>query len=447
MFDFQRFDEWVEVHDNDDEARELFIASTRASDLLGRVFGASLDKNIAKQIIHQGLNAAYGSIDSHPALKTLEVGTTGHALDRLSSDVDLNHFDFGKKITTLKCYAMTGMLEGEASNDTLEIKHEKITELLMWAEYFLDEESFGPHVLPQLYGITSAASTRYSLDLNQEITVEGLSHLLSLFRDSTPEQIRKTLQNQISSKQIEIDEHRRILPDSAMRLLKDEPSFPSIWMIPDEPENDDVIIEEPVFIPVVSSFPFALFIPSQKHEDGYRIGSGPTYQVIDDYWDALAEIARLPEPAFMPIGSENPVVCKDVWMRVDKQALLSELNAMETASSLGQSLTDQVHQRLLSKSDIQAHPSRHTGKMYRYLMSNGTELALEILVGAPSLFVRLDIIGEIDGIKSNLVKKTGRHSNLEALPTFKDKELRRFKIQNLTDLDTIIGIIRRQEGV
>lgn len=400
---------------------------------------------LAREIVHDGLESAYGSVEEHEALVHLELGDATSAVQQLFADVDPLNFRFAKQANGLKCYAMTGMIEGESPADTYEEKRQHLLQLVEWGSMICGIVPEEKRALPHFRSIVAAAEARLSLDLGHPIDTAAFAHLASLFREGSPEQVRKTLQNQISAKQLAVNERRQLLPESAHQFLKGTVGFPSIWMLADQETVEADPVDEPIFIPVcpaTGSTEERPFLPSERHSDGYRVGAGASARSIDDYWEALHWLAQSPDPAFQPVGYEHPVRCKDQWSRVDKRLLASELASL-TASGSPRSITEQVHLRLMKQPGIEVHPVGHTAKVYRYRLQSGLELALEKRIGEPWLYARQDDLPAVAEVEHANVPptKSGRNSNLNALPSLAGQALRKYRLKGPADLDAILSAL------
>lgn len=445
MIDYERFDEWVALHDDDKEAYELSKVVIEVLVLTQALIGENAAMEAAERLVISSLEAAYGSAEGFEAQAHLDLGDPVSAVEELFAEVDFLNFKFAQQANGLKCYAMTGMLEGEVPSHSFEEKRLALSELIMWGEMICGMLHEDRAPLPNFRSIVSAACARFALDMDHPVEASGLAHLAALFRDGTPDQAKKTLQNQISAKQVAINDRRQILPEGALAFLKGAPGFPSIWML-QEPSGAEVeSLGTPVFVPVAgatSSTAEVPFLPSQRHTDGYRIGVGAGAKVEADFWTALGALSVMPEPAFQPVGAPSAMRCKSDWMRVDRDLLVNELKALQGAEGDGasRSLTDQMHRRLMAHPSITTHPIGHKDKGYRYRSEAGIELLLEKRVGEPWLYVVQRVAPrEIDVVSQDVVgTKMGRLATLDALPTFKNEPLTKFKLRKLSDLDLVL---------
>lgn len=444
MFDIERFDNWVALHDNDEEAHELVSVVVENMVLARALLGPDAAAAIGREVVQSGLVGAYGSAEEHEALQHLDLGDPISAVEALFSDVDLLNFEFAQKANGLKCYAMTGMIESEDPTATFAEKRNHLSELLEWGRLICEMIPEERTAMPKFRSIWAAAEARFSVDLDRPVDIASFAQLAALSRVGTPEQVRKTLQNQISAKQLTVNERRELIPSSALSFLKDTPGFPSIWMLQEQPSPDLDELHEPTFIPVCSiSMGERPFLPAEKHADGYRVGSGTSARTIDDYWEALDWLTQQPEPAFQPLGQGTAVRCKLEWARVDRKLLLNELTSVPASGAPARSLTEQVHQHLLACPGVGVHPLGHTSKLYRYRLKNGSEMALEKRIGEPWLYLPLLNMPTVADVDSADVPgtKQGRNSNLDAMPTFVDQPLRKFRLTSIADLHAVLGIL------
>lgn len=448
MIDFERFDDWVAQHDNDQEAIELAEVVIEALTLTQALLGQSAALATAEKVVTSGLERAYGSADGFEAQAHLALGDPVSALQELFVEVDYLNFEFAQKANALKCYAMTGMLEGESPGDTFDEKRWALSELIEWGDMLCSMVTVERAALPNFRSIVCSARARFSLDFDHPVEVSDFAHLAALFREGTSEQVKKTLQNQISAKQLSINDRRQIMPESAFAFLKGATGFPSIWMLPEGALNSDQGVTTPAFIPVCAatiSGDDVPFLPSQRHSDGYHIGAGEGAIVEADYWRALDTLAVMAEPSFRPVGSATARRCKAEWQRIDRVLLENELNALAAVGNDGpaHSLTEQLHRRLMSHPSVNTHPTGHKKKGFRYLSTNGVELLLEQRVGEPWLYVLERVAPRVSGIECEAVvpTKEGRLSTLDALPTFKGQPLTKFKLRMTADLDGVLNAL------
>jgi hypothetical protein len=446
MIDFERFDQWVAAHDHDKEAYELSKVVLEGLVLTHALIGEQAAIEAAESLVTSSLKAAYGTAEGFESQAHLNLGDPVSAVEELFDEVDFLNFKFAQQANGLRCYAMTGMLEGETPSHSFEEKRLALTELIEWGEMICGMLHVDRAPLPNFRSIVSAARGRFALDLDHPIEASDFVHLAALFRDGTPDQAKKTLQNQISAKQVAINDRRQILPEGALAFLKGAPGFPSIWMLQEPSEVEAEAVGTPVFVPVcgaTSSTAEVPFLPSQRHADGYRIGVGSGAKIEADFWTALRALSAMPEPAFQPAGAPGAMRCKSDWMRVDRDLLENELNALQVAQGEGasRSLTDQMHRRLMAHPLITTHPIGHKDKGYRYRSEAGLELLLEKRVGEPWLYLLQRVAPTAINVASESVvgTKVGRLTTLNALPTFKNEPLTKFKLRKISDLDLVLG--------
>lgn len=446
MIDFERFDEWVAMHDDDREAIELSKVVVEVLMLTQALIGEQAAMEAAENIVTSSLEAAYGSAEGFEAQAHLELGDPISAVEELFGEVDFLNFKFAQQANGLKCYAMTGMLEGEAPSHSFDEKRLALSELIEWGEMICGMLHVDRAPLPNFRSIVSAARARFALDLDHPVEVSDFVHLAALFRDGTPDQAKKTLQNQISAKQVAINDRRQILPEGALAFLKGAPGFPSIWMLQEPSEAEGEAVGTPVFIPVCGATPSTdevPFLPSQRHADGYHIGAGSGARTETDFWTALAALSAMPEPAFQPVGAPSAMRCKSDWRRVDHDLLVNELNALQNAQEEGasSSLTEQMHRRLMAHPSVTTHPLGHKDKGYRYRSEAGLELLLEKRVGEPWLYVAQHLAPKAINVTSEdvVASKRGRLSTLDALPTFKNQPLTKFRLRQISDLESVLN--------
>jgi hypothetical protein len=332
MFDASIFDAWKDMDDCSAELQEMLFLTRVQIEMIDAVHGSTVAAPIVRQLAEE---LKYGSTFPEVPFEQTEVGlylAAGDAQGALSELLTSRHLvthksKFAVLISGLRCYVATGLLlprddVGAAySAQLLELQGQIDEALLICASVPVELVS-----MPRFRILASAAEARLTLDLGHAVDVVKFAALASFFRDGTPEQIRKTLQNQIAAQQLAVNDQRQLMPDSAMQFLRGAGRFPSLWLLPDSATGDGAPIEAPVFVPVCPPLfgrKDCPFLPGERHEDGYHVGSGDHARVIADYWEALDWLTKSPEPAFQPRKAAGPMRCKTTWIRVSASELTS----------------------------------------------------------------------------------------------------------------------------
>ena len=93
--------------------------------------------------------------------------------------------------------------------------------------------------------------------------------------------------------------------------------------------------------------------------------------------------------------------------------------------------TAAMHDYIMGSGRAIEHPKGHTKKVLRYRTLNGSDVALVKSLGAPCIyFARVVADGRINHLSPEFMhaSTTGRNSNLNAMETFRNRELARLKI-------------------
>lgn len=329
MFDVSVYEAWDETEDGSAEVQELLLLTQKQIDMIAAVHGDGLAEAMVRQLADDlGYDTAYPNVpfDDTELGEFLAAGDVRGAAHELLTCPDLITFDtpFAHRVHRLRCYVFTGLLLVEekcASSHAaqLEALHGLTDEaLLICASVPVELVA-----MPRFRTLAAAAEARLTLDLGHAVDVVKFAALASFYRDGTPEQIRKTLQNQIAAQQLIVNDQRRLLPESALKFLRGAGQFPSLWTLPDNASEANTL-EAPVFVPVCPPLfgrKDCPFLPEERHEDGYHVGAGDDARVFADYWQALDWLTKSPEPAFRPRKAAGPMRCKRTWVRVNASDL------------------------------------------------------------------------------------------------------------------------------
>lgn len=330
MFDASVYEAWEESEDDAAEVQEMLLLTQTQIEMVYAVHGADVAEPIIRRLVN---DLGYGSAFSEVPFEETDVGknlSDGDILGALHELLTSRHLmvsntQFAERIRRLRCYIATGLMLARDEIDQhydvqlLELQAQIGEALLICGSVPVDLVA-----MPKFRTLATAAEARLTLDLGHAVDVVKFAALASFFRDGTPEQIRKTLQNQIAAQQLVVNDQRQLLPDSAMQFLRGAGRFPSLWTLPDSIGGDGAPLKAPVFVPVCPPLfgrEDCPFLPEERHEDGYHVGAGDHARVIADYWEALDWLTKSPEPAFQPRKAAGPMRCKATWVRVSASEL------------------------------------------------------------------------------------------------------------------------------
>lgn len=335
MFDPAIYDAWLNGEDDSAEVQEFLRLTAVQIQMIDAVHGTELAAPLVKQLADDlGYGSGYPEVpyeDTELAIY-LDSGDVEGAISELLNDPNLAIADtrFAAQIHGLRCYVFTGLLTEQSSgNESYQEQLNALTELVAWAGRICASVPAELVAMPRFRILAAAAEARLAIDLGHAVDQAQFAALASCFRDGTPEQIRKTVQNQVAAQQLEVNDQRQLLPSSAIRFLRGAGRFPSLWTLPGSASEGVLAIDRPVFVPVCpplfgqSDCPF---LPGERHDDGYHVGTGGNAKVFADYWDALDWLTKSPEPAFQPRNAPRPVRCRPTWIRVSAQDLTGGAN-------------------------------------------------------------------------------------------------------------------------
>jgi|GEM_PF-1751045 len=161
-----------------------------------------------------------------------------------------------------------------------------------------------------------AAEARWAIDHGQSVAPDGLASLAGV----KP----KTIANLLASRELPVDADGRIPAPEALRYLERRDGFVrSNWQYPVSPSaapsgEEAAALGEQVFVPVDSDG--TAFLPSmaRRGRDGvlrYAIGAKTDPEYVEDYWEALDRLARMPNPRWR----RPPAAGKGGWSLVSAQ--------------------------------------------------------------------------------------------------------------------------------
>lgn len=173
----------------------------------------------------------------------------------------------------------------------------------------------------------AAAEARWATDHGRSVAPDDLAALANV----KP----KTIANLVSAREIASDGEGRIPAAEALRYLERRDGFVrSTWHHPAEPPQPEAnaaasSLAEQVFVPVDSDGnPFLPNIarPGRDRVARYAIGAKSDPEFVEDYWEALDRLARMPTPRWRrpPMsgkGGWSLVSAQDGWRRFARSDL------------------------------------------------------------------------------------------------------------------------------
>lgn len=125
-------------NDDDAEAAELAKVVVDTIILANALLGSDVTDEMGRVVVEAGLKHAYVESEGHEAWEHLALGDPVSAIQVLFDDVDMLNFEYGSQSNALKCYAMTGMIEGERSDSSFNEKTNHLRELVSWGGMICD---------------------------------------------------------------------------------------------------------------------------------------------------------------------------------------------------------------------------------------------------------------------------------------------------------------------
>jgi hypothetical protein len=187
---------------------------------------------------------------------------------------------------------------------------------------------------------TAAAEARWAIDHGRSVKPEDLAALAGV----KP----KTIANLLAAREISPDADGRVPAAEALRYLQRRDDFvPSNWQFsfkaPDTLEDTgNTSLAEQVFVPVDGDG--NPFLPSiaRRGRDGvlrYAIGAKSEPEYVEDFWEALDRLARMPTPRWRrpPAsgkGGWSLVSAQDGWRRFARTDLERMVEAVREGSDV-----------------------------------------------------------------------------------------------------------------
>ncbi|SJM61943.1 hypothetical protein FM111_08600 [Brevundimonas diminuta 3F5N] len=466
MIDHNIFDAWVEQHDVSDHTHELLDALASQYEAMSSLLTADAAAHVCealRELDSCAWEQAYGT-----GAERLEQ-TQGQAplvfFRNSLSQIDNLHFELGAFAHLLYCYASSGMVEPSSPDTSAETMKVWIEGWLKRANQIDKGVSPTVHPLDFFRLITKSANARWALDNNRPITGDQLAALSALAKTpgsastGTYERVRKTVQNLIAEalgksggKSLEVGPDRLISATSAIAWLHEQAPdyFPSMWALP-EPVGEAGLedeIEDFVLVPVAAASLHAErkpFSPDVRFEDGYLIGARS--ESVSDYWEALKRLGQMRTPRFRHPRAHaalGPLACEDAWVRIPRSEIEAQLaRALEPSDLSVEGPTADVVNLIEGDARFRPLAIGHSRKLFRFHnLRTGKAIAVESRKGPPVIYVaRQD--GETSPslvARARLVDSapSGRNSNLNSIPSFKNEELLAFRPASLGELQDVL---------
>jgi hypothetical protein len=280
---------------------------------------------------HHGRYAAAAVLRSLPRYNTLE-GADLEAFEQRAANADLSLLDetvdgFDWQEIAADFFGLFNFARhGETRARDAEDPRTEIKRLLQNFRRLVADQGTRAAVGSDFEWITdtlAAAEARWVIDNGLPVAPENLAALAGVKQ--------KTLSNLIAAGQLAVDPDGRISPVQALQYLDRRKNFVrSTWQTPVDvppPDNETqaTALEEQIFVPVDSDG--GPFLPSlaRRSRDGqarYIIGEKASPVYVEDYWDALAQLARMATPRWRRPGTGGGgwglVSAQDGWRRFAK---------------------------------------------------------------------------------------------------------------------------------
>ena len=466
MIDYNIFDAWVEQHDVSDHTHELLDALARQHEAMKPLLTADAAEAACEALRELDASAWEQAYGTGQARLEQTQGQAPLVFFRNSlTQIDNLHFELGAFAHVLYCYASSGMVEPAGADTSAETMETWIKAWLERANQI--DKGVAPtiHPLDFFRLITKSANARWALDNNLPITGDQLAALSALAKTpgsastGTYERVRKTVQNLIAEalgksggKALEVGPDRLISPTSAIAWLHDQAPdyFPSMWALPEpvgeadlEDESEDFVL-----VPVASASLHVdrkPFTPDVRFEEGYLIGARS--EPVGDYWEALKRLGQMRSPRFRHPRAHaalGPLACEDAWVRIPRHDIETQLVlAQEPSDPSVEGPTADMVALIEGDARYRPLPIGHSRKLFRYFnLRTGKAIAVESRKGPPVVYVaRQD--GETSPslvARARLVDSapSGRNSNLNSIPAFKNEELLAFRPATLGELQDVL---------
>jgi hypothetical protein len=462
MRDDNVFDAWIDLNNVSDHTHELLEALARHYEAMGALLpdeAAEEVRDVLRKVDAEAWARSFGNGEERLAETRNQVPSVFFK-DSLHR-VDNLYFELGGFAHALYCYASSGMVEPGYRDTTRETMSTWIEGWLERANRIVETTPASVHSLDFFRLIAMGANARWALDNGRPITGDQLAALSALARNegatstAAYERVRKTVQNLVaealgksSNKDLEVLPNRSISPASAISWLREQAPdyFPSMWALPEpiqaaEAEDETAAF---VFVPVASAHLHVEpkpFTPDARLEEGYVVGASS--KVIGDYWEALDALSHMRTPRFRHPRAHaalGPLACQDSWVRVPRGEIEAQLAALATP---GEEHVDGPTSEIVEaiNADLRFRPLAlgHSRKLFRFQsVRTGKAIAVEARKGPPVVYVARRDGENLPSLASSARivggAPSGRNSNLNSIPTFKNEELLAFRPAAASDL-------------
>jgi hypothetical protein len=185
----------------------------------------------------------------------------------------------------------------------------------------------------------AAAEARWAIDHGKSVMPDGLAALAGVKL--------KTIANLLAARDLPSDAEGQIPAAEALRyLVRREGFIRSNWQFPAEqsaatPETESSEMTDQVFVPVDSDGNPFLPSTARRGRDGvprYAIGAKSDPEYVEDYWEALDRLSRMPTPRWRrpPTsgkGGWSLVTAREGWRRFPRTDLDKMVEAIRTEST------------------------------------------------------------------------------------------------------------------
>ncbi len=325
---------WVDDYMERAPFEELYVALTthaltQLRLALGPRYGRSAVSDVLKIILGTG-----GDTDRDDVVGRIKKGD----LSLISNfDLDIDWQDISAEFAHLFAYARYGYgrhLNPEKSGAEIE----EILEHFRLAAADPGVRAAAGEHFEWIRDLLAAAEARWAIDHGRSVVPDDLAALAEV----KP----KTVANLLAARELASDPDGRIPAAEALRYLERRGNFiRSNWQYPvgeaatpEAPEPS--ALSEQVFVPVDSEG--NPFLPSiaRRGRDGvarYAIGAKSDPEYVEDFWDALDRLARMPTPRWRrppPSGKGgwSLVSGQEGWRRFGRADLERMVQAMRTDS-------------------------------------------------------------------------------------------------------------------
>lgn len=168
---------------------------------------------------------------------------------------------------------------------------------------------------------------------------------------------------------------------------------------------------------------------------------------VSDYWEALKRLGQMRTPRFRHPRAHaalGPLACEDAWVRIPRSEIEAQLaRALEPSDLSVEGPTADVVNLIEGDARFRPLAIGHSRKLFRFHnLRTGKAIAVESRKGPPVIYVaRQD--GETSPslvARARLVDSapSGRNSNLNSIPSFKNEELLAFRPASLGELQDVL---------